>query len=280
MSMRAQISLQFDDTELFENFVTPYKESRLLNGLIIKCLSSYYYNEEVRNLIEGTSLNDVTDGEEIQTTQSIVDNIRASLIMQDYLASELQITVDNGTEDINNILNKTNEVAKQTGVAKTTSTESGANVLKIETKNLQNGSSSQSSDKGLSDFDDKSALSLLLNCVMALAQDSGNTRVQSLINNSKVNGISIDSPVDTDTSRQNESNEGSLSSPSNNTVSQSFVVENDFIQEEVVENIKNDFDSSSDLSQNIEENKEVVEDTSNISEDASDAMAELLGSLM
>ena len=139
MSMRAQISLQFDDTELFENFVTPYKESRLLNGLIIKCLSSYYYNEEVRNLIEGTSLNDVTDGEEIQTTQSIVDNIRASLIMQDYLASELQITVDNGTEDINNILNKTNEVAKQTGVAKTTSTESGANVLKIETKNLQNG---------------------------------------------------------------------------------------------------------------------------------------------
>lgn len=122
MSMRAQVSLQFDDTELFENFVTPYKESRLLNSLIIKLLSKYYYDEEFRCLAEGTSLNSAVDNETVQSTQDIINAIRNSLIMQCYLVED--------TSDTPTILNKTNGVARQTGVAKTTSTESGTNVLK------------------------------------------------------------------------------------------------------------------------------------------------------
>ena len=113
MSMRAQVSLQFDDTELFENFVTPYKESRLLNSLIIKLLSKYYYDEEFRCLAEGTSPDDNPTEEEIQITQSIVDNIRSSLVMQDYLASELENYFKNGDDKLNNILNKTNKVIEE-----------------------------------------------------------------------------------------------------------------------------------------------------------------------
>lgn len=131
MSMRAQLSLVFDDENLFDNFIKPYKEGKLLNNLIIKCLSAYYYDEDIRNGVEGQS-KDLSGVDEVTSTQSLVDGIRASLIMQDFLASELQDTIDAGTPDVSQILNKTNEAAEKSGVAKTTKTEYGASVLKLE----------------------------------------------------------------------------------------------------------------------------------------------------
>ena len=131
MSMRAQLSLLFDDENLFDNFIKPYKEEKLLNNLIIKCLSAYYYDEDIRNGVEGQS-KDLSGVDEVTSTQSLVDGIRASLIMQDFLASELQDTIDAGTPDVSQILNKTNEAAEKSGVAKTTKTEYGASVLKLE----------------------------------------------------------------------------------------------------------------------------------------------------
>lgn len=99
MSMRAQLSLLFDDENLFDNFIKPYKEEKLLNNLIIKCLSAYYYDEDIRNGVEGQS-KDLSGVDEVTSTQSLVDGIRASLIMQDFLASELQDTIDAGTPDV------------------------------------------------------------------------------------------------------------------------------------------------------------------------------------
>ena len=131
MSMRAQLSLLFDDENLFDNFIKPYKEEKLLNNLIIKCLSAYYYDEDIRNGVEGQS-KDLSGEDEVTSTQSLVDGIRASLIMQDFLASELQDTIDAGTPDVSQILNKTNEAAEKSWVAKTTKTEYGASVLKLE----------------------------------------------------------------------------------------------------------------------------------------------------
>ena len=131
MSMRAQLSLVFDDENLFDNFIKPYKEEKLLNNLIIKCLSAYYYDEDIRNGVEGQS-KDLSGVDGVTSTQSLVDGIRASLIMQDFLASELQDTIDAGTPDVSQILNKTNEAAEKSGVAKTTKTEYGASVLKLE----------------------------------------------------------------------------------------------------------------------------------------------------
>ena len=130
MSMRVQLSLLFDDENLFDNFIKPYQNEKLLNNLIIKCLSAYYYDEDIRKGIEGQT-EDLSGVEEVTSTQSLVDGIRASLIMQDFLASELQDTIDKQTEDVSEILNKTNEAAEKSGVAKTTQTEYGASVLKI-----------------------------------------------------------------------------------------------------------------------------------------------------
>ena len=130
MSMRAQLNLLFDDENLFDNFIKPYKEEKLLNNLIIKCLSAYYYDEDIRKGIEGQT-EDLSGVDKVTDTQSLVDGIRASLIMQDFLASELQNTIDAGTEDLPQILNKTNEAAERSEVAKTTQTEYGASVLKI-----------------------------------------------------------------------------------------------------------------------------------------------------
>lgn len=277
--MRAQISLQFADADLFENFVTPYKENRLLNSLIIKCLSAYYYNEDVRNLIEGTSMSDATNGEEVQSTQSIVDNIRASLVMQDYLATELQSTIDNGTEDIDNILNKTNEVARQTGVAKPSKTESGSNVLQIETKNLNNEGSDESSAPDLKGFDNNAAVNLLLNCVLSLAKSSGNTEVQSLISHSGFGVVDTKESVSSETVSKQVQNEVPMEQKEVTPISVKIEVEDDYAVEEVVETSVNDFE---DFTPVVTENQADVVITpadSNSNENASESMQELLSSL-
>lgn len=147
MSMRAQLNLLFDDENLFDNFIKPYKEEKLLNNLIIKCLSAYYYDENIRKGIEGQT-EDLSGVDKVTDTQSLVDGIRASLIMQDFLASELQNTIDAGTEDVSSILNRTNEAAEKSGVAKTTQTEYGASVLKIgQSDSNTNNNKSESEHK-------------------------------------------------------------------------------------------------------------------------------------
>ena len=80
-TMRAQVSLVFDDQSLFENMIEPYKAEKLLNGLILKCLSAYYYDTEVRNRVDG-----VTQDSFNSQAQGLCNEIRASLLMQDFIA--------------------------------------------------------------------------------------------------------------------------------------------------------------------------------------------------
>lgn len=292
MSMRAQLSLMFDDENLFDNFVKPYKDEKLLNNLIIKCLSAYYYNEEVRNLIEGTSLDDVADSEEITSTQSLVDGIRASLIMQDFLASELQNTIDAGTEDVSSILNRTNEAAEKSGVAKTTQTEYGASVLKIEQHNLNLGASQESRASTGSFTEPNDTLKILIMAVSKLAEASGNSEVVNLLHSSSSNEqvvAQIDVPKTESTiPKQEVLNEQLIVQPvskvTDSVTSNSFEVDEDFIEETPVAT-KDDFapeQISSTASQNEKSDEDVTTTTevpANIEEDASDAIGELLGSL-
>lgn len=292
MSMRAQLSLMFDDENLFDNFVKPYKDEKLLNNLIIKCLSAYYYNEEVRNLIEGTSLDDVADSEEVTSTQSLVDGIRASLIMQDFLASELQNTIDAGTEDVSSILNRTNEVAEKSGVAKTTQTEYGASVLKIEQHNLNLGVSQESQNSTSTATEPSDTLKILIMAVSKLAEASGNSEVVNLLHSSSVSEQTV---VQSDVSKtesvipkQEVLNEHPIAQPVSEVtepvINNNFEVEEDFVEETPVI-AKDDFapEQISDTASQVE--KPDAGDTAttkvpaNIEEDASDAIGELLGSL-
>ena len=293
MSMRAQLSLLFDDENLFDNFVKPYKEEKLLNNLIIKCLSAYYYNEEVRNLIEGTSLDDVADSEEVTSTQSLVDGIRASLIMQDFLASELQSTIEAGTEDVSSILNRTNEAAEKSGVAKTTKSEYGASVLQIEQHNLNIGASQESQSQTGASAEPSDTLKILIMAVSKLAEASGNSEVVSLLHSSpaseqvvvqqevpKTESITPNQEVVVLT----ETKEQPVSEPPKPVEAKSFEVEEDFIKEEPV-STKNDFAPESVVATPAEPvsanvgSTTTIEVPTNIEEDASDAIGELLGSL-
>lgn len=292
MSMRAQLSLMFDDENLFDNFVKPYKDEKLLNNLIIKCLSAYYYNEEVRNLIEGTSLDDVADSEEVTSTQSLVDGIRASLIMQDFLASELQNTIDAGTEDVSSILNRTNEAAEKSGVAKTTQTEYGASVLKIEQHNLNLGASQESQTSTGTATEPNDTLKILIMAVSKLAEASGNSEVVNLLHSSPASEHAV---VQSDVqktesviSKQEVLNEQAIAQPVSEVTepvtNNNFEVEEDFVEETPVIT-KDDFapEQISDIASQVE--KPDAGDTAttkvpaNIEEDASDAIGELLGSL-
>lgn len=290
--MRAQLSLMFDDENLFDNFVKPYKDEKLLNNLIIKCLSAYYYNEEVRNLIEGTSLDDVADSEEVTSTQSLVDGIRASLIMQDFLASELQNTIDAGTEDVSSILNRTNEAAEKSGVAKTTQTEYGASVLKIEQHNLNLGASQESQTSTGTATEPNDTLKILIMAVSKLAEASGNSEVVNLLHSSSASEQTV---VQSDVSKtesvipkQEVLNEQSIAQPVSEVTepvtSNNFEVEEDFVEETSV-TTKDDFapEQISDIALQVEKSDAgdtvITKVPANIEEDASDAIGELLGSL-
>lgn len=292
MSMRAQLSLMFDDENLFDNFVKPYKDEKLLNNLIIKCLSAYYYNEEVRNLIEGTSLDDVADSEEVTSTQSLVDGIRASLIMQDFLASELQNTIDAGTEDVSSILNRTNEAAEKSGVAKTTQTEYGASVLKIEQHNLNIGETQESQSQTGSFTEPNDTLKILIMAVSKLAEALGNSEVVNLLHSSPVSEQAVEQVEVPKTSSVTPNQEvlikpqitKPISETSTSAVNDNFEVEEDFVKEEPVVT-KNDFEPKSvAIALTQTENSDTgisttIEAPANIDEDASDAIGELLGSL-
>lgn len=292
MSMRAQLSLMFDDENLFDNFVKPYKDEKLLNNLIIKCLSAYYYNEEVRNLIEGTSLDDVADSEEVTSTQSLVDGIRASLIMQDFLASELQNTIDAGTEDVSSILNRTNEAAEKSGVAKTTQTEYGASVLKIEQHNLNLGASQESQNSTSTATEPSDTLKILIMAVSKLAEASGNSEVVNLLHSSPASEHTV---VQSDVqktesviSKQEVLNEQAIAQPvsevTESVTNNNFEVEEDFVEETPVIT-KDDFapEQISDIASQVEKpdagDTATIKVPANIEEDASDAIGELLGSL-
>lgn len=285
MLMRAQLSLLFDDENLFDNFVKPYKEEKLLNNLIIKCLSAYYYNEEVRNLIEGTSLDDVADSEEVTSTQSLVDGIRASLIMQDFLASELQSTIEAGTEDVSSILNRTNEAAEKSGVAKTTKSEYGESVLQIEQHNLNIGASQESQSQIGAFTEPSDTLKILIMAVSKLAEASGNSEVVNLLHSSSASEQVVAQQEAPKTEMVlTETKEQPVSEPPKPVETKSFEVEEDFIKEEPV-STRDDFAPEPVV---VTPTEPVVtgvgvttttEVPTNIEEDASDAIGELLGSL-
>lgn len=194
MSMRAQLNIMTDDEELFDNFIKPYKNEKLLNNLILKCLSAYYYNEEVRNLIEGTSLD---DSEPVAGTQSLVDGIRADVATQKFLADELQKTIEAGTEDVSKILNRTNKATEKPGLVKTIQTEYDASVLKIEQHNLNLDTKEPEPKQKQPEIKSDDTLKILVMAVSKLAEADGNKEVVDLLNNQDITKVD-DSSLESD----------------------------------------------------------------------------------
>lgn len=284
-SMRAQVSLMFDDADLFENFVEPYKQERLLNGLIIRCLSAYYYNEEVRSLVEGTKLEEVTEGVDVQSTQSICDSIRASLLMQDFLQQELQSTVDNGAEDITNILQKTNDLAKDKGVAKTTTSEYGGGILQLEVHNPNPQQVGASNDTNTGNGLSNDQFSLLTQAIMMVASGASPAEVMSVLG---MSGQSV-TPVQPSVTVENQSFVAPSQVPMstfnqnaglNQTISPAVENANQtIISQPVVEQTTVVNTTPQVVQETVKDTPVNTEDKNEPLEDASDALKDLLGSL-
>ena len=132
--MRTQISLIFDDENLFNNFIIPYKEQRALNGVIIRCLKAYFYSEEAKNSIELANNADYSteSGVRDEQTEQALQNIRETLLMQSFLADELEETLTQGSQDVSDILNRTNKMASDYGMAKQTKSQFNSQMMQIE----------------------------------------------------------------------------------------------------------------------------------------------------
>lgn len=130
-SLRAQVSLIFTDEDLFDNFITPLKENKELSGTITKLLSAYYNSTEVQEIVEGVSLRETLENEEHLDSTEMFSKMRQTLAMQDYLFEQVKQTLDDGTSDMD-VLMKANDLAKQSGVVKTESTDVGEVVTQFK----------------------------------------------------------------------------------------------------------------------------------------------------
>ena len=95
---RAQISLIFYDDDLFKNFITPLRKNRELSDLIIKCLTKYYYDENVRNLIENVDTNEEDDA--MKSINDEINNIQANIALMGFSIDEAIMELENGSNDI------------------------------------------------------------------------------------------------------------------------------------------------------------------------------------
>lgn len=98
MLNRVQLSLIVDDNDVYDNLVLPAKQNKNLHPLFIRLLSAYYYNEEVRNIVDGVSeeYEDVSDS----PVMDAINNLRNNLAMQAFLSSDLSKVIETGAEDI------------------------------------------------------------------------------------------------------------------------------------------------------------------------------------
>ena len=264
--MRAQVSLMFDDADLFENFIIPCKEERRLNGIIVKCLAAYYANPQVRSLVEGEQDTEEAVMEGVKPTQSICDSIRASLIMQDYLVEELKQSVDSGMEDVESILTQANTRAERNGFGASYQTKSGSTILQLEAPKQQTQTEEPSAGGTASVPAPNNLAAILCQAVLLLAKDANNSQVTALLQQAGVDQPVVTPAEPTETARQ-------MPEPQAQVIASESTPA--FVESGAVVNIEdgNDFDEGIEVP--VQPTAKVEEDD----DDAEDAMKDLFGSL-
>ena len=264
--MRAQVSLMFDDADLFDNFITPCKEERRLNGIIVKCLKAYYLDERVRSLVEGGLETEEEGSEEVKSTQSICDSIRASLIMQDYLVEELKQTVDNGMEDVEGILTQANKKAESHGFGSSYQTKSGSTILQLEAPKQQPAEDSPSVPATTGAGAPDNLASILCQAVLLLAKDSNNSQVTALLQQVGYAQPAVAPPEPDKTVRQEQPPQVPTTVPERAPT---------FVEDAAVVDFESDNDFDAEPAAPVEQSKPKQESGG----DATDAMADFLNSL-
>lgn len=126
---RVSVSLVIDDDKLYNSFILPNKHQRTLNNIIIKCLTAYFYDEDIRKAILGSMANVVKIKEDNKDLQSKFDSIKSTLLMQDFYAQQMSSLLEEGQELTEDMLRSANNRAAQQGNYETQKTTSGSQML-------------------------------------------------------------------------------------------------------------------------------------------------------
>lgn len=126
---RVSISLVIDDDKLYHSFILPNKHQRTLNNIVVKCLTAYFYDENVRNMILGSMSNVSRDSSTDKSIQEKLAEIRGTLTMQDYYVQQMNDLVAEGQEVTEDVLQRANNRATQQGNFTNQKTSSGSQML-------------------------------------------------------------------------------------------------------------------------------------------------------
>ena len=225
--------------------------------------------------IPGTDFIFTGDEENVQAdnaTSDICNNIRNVLAMQGFIASELQNTIENGTEDVSNILNQANNKAQETGVARATQNEYGTSILQIE-ELISSPTASETSEKNTAqNTNDNNAILLLTQAILKLAEASGNSEVMALLGGSPKVTPQPTVQVSVETERQIPNSKVSYDEIDDEELN---LFDSDESEQSNINATSNSVVETQVISQSVQEK---IEETPLI-EDATGALMELLGSL-
>lgn len=290
MSKRAQVSLVFTDMDLYENCIQPLKENRELSSVIIRCLTSYYYNDEVRNAIEGYSEADMAENNNnMQQAQDMINNIQASISLMGFGLDEASEILEGGIQDITDIMDgdPTKTEAYQKYTEPTTESDE-TEIPKIGQVNIEKFKKDKANNKLKQPEEtnnlDKitSTLDMLVNAVSGLYSSLGlaNNPFSSTTVDTQVNNSTVEEKVEKNDIVTNPTVSSEISDSTNIFDSSSKLdtvdvsVDTSFLESDF--DSSNDFDLSSDI--NNLPTDEVLTEASE-SEDASDDIKQFVSGL-
>ncbi len=144
MERRAQFSILFTDEELYDNFVLYQKQQKTLKPLVLKLLTSYYYNDEVRRLVDGDDEEDAIMTSAQEEAMTYFEQCRQSLALMNVFAEGLEDLTDDSIDKFSDFAD---DIATKTGGKASTSTEFGKSVPQIEMISQTKSSEVQHSEK-------------------------------------------------------------------------------------------------------------------------------------
>lgn len=237
-SLRAQVSLVFTDEDIFDNLIVPLRENKELSSTIIKLLSVYYTNEEIRDKVEGISMSDIEGSEQVCDSAEAFNQMRQTLAMQGFMFEQVKQSLSEGVSDMETLM-KANEMAEESGVVKTESTDNGETVVKL----IKEKVTTESAKEDVAETKEKTALE---GRVTKIEQSLG--KLESMIEKLLEGGISTATPTSNVTNDSQEVPE----------------TESSFSESQVL-STSNNVDTNSD-SENIKDNTDVADNTASSAE--------------
>lgn len=122
-ALRAQLSLTFDDEQLYDSLIVPYKEEKELNPLVVKLLTKYFYNKDVRALVDESSESDMQIDSE--SDSRINDMFRNAQQLMACMSVLEDVAIDDLQNSISTVSDLMNTTAEATGGTKETNSQFG-----------------------------------------------------------------------------------------------------------------------------------------------------------